>query len=278
MNIKELTQQLINSGIEKNEAETEMKLLLKYFCNYTIKDIILKNKLSQEQIDLLKTKVTERILSKKPIQYIIGKSNFMGLDFIVNPTVLIPRDETELLVRKAVELINRYEFKTVIDVGTGSGCIACMVAKLTGCQVIGVDISNDALGTALDNASNLKLNNRAIFRKSNVFSNVKPGESFDMIVSNPPYIPASQKGNLQVELSFEPETALYTDDIDGTIFYKKILDEAKNVLNRGGYILFELGINQADIVCDYMITSGYKNIEILNDVAGIERVACCQYV
>ena len=147
-----------------------------------------------------------------------------------------------------------------------------MIAKYTDCQIIGLDISKDALNTALDNASKLNLFNKAIFRKSDIFSNVKPGETFDIIISNPPYIPFAQKENIQKEVSFEPETALYTNDDKGLEFYQKIIQDAPNILNKNGYILFELGINQAPYVKQILLDNKFKDIEIINDLAGIERV------
>ena len=159
-----------------------------------------------------------------------------------------------------------------LDVGTGTGCIACMIAKLTGCQVIGLDISNEALNTALDNASRLNLFNKAIFRKSDIFSNVKPGESFDIIVSNPPYIPPCEKNNIQPEVKFDPEKALFTEDAKGLEFYEKITKNAPQILNKGGYLLFELGIGQYQDVKKMMETAGFSEIEIIKDLADIDRV------
>ena len=196
----------------------------------------------------------------------------MGEKFIVNPSVLIPRDETEFLVRKAIEIINENNLKFALDVGTGSGCIACMVAKNCNCQIIGLDISTDALNTALDNASRLNLYNRAIFRKSDIFSNVKPREEFDIIISNPPYIPLSEKRNIQKEVTFDPELALYTSDEKGLEFYEKITKGAPEVLKGKGYLLFELGIGQSKYVKEIMQNNGFKEIEIIKDLSGIERV------
>ena len=196
----------------------------------------------------------------------------MGEKFIVNPSVLIPRDETEILVRKAIDIINENDLKMALDVGTGSGCIACMIAKYTNCQIIGLDISTDALNTALDNASRLNLFNKAIFRKSDIFSNVRDGEKFDIIISNPPYIPIKEKANIQKEVTFDPETALYAKDEDGVEFYKKITEEAPRILNPNGYLAFELGINQANIVSNIMRQNNFTVIEIGKDLAGIERV------
>lgn len=272
MSIQEIIKILTDSGIEENEANVEVKMLLEHFANYGVKDIISGNKLTTEKLELVKEKAELRAKTRQPIQHIIGYADFMGEKFIVNPSVLIPRDETEFIVRKAIEIINKNNFTMALDVGTGSGCIACMIAKYTQCQIIGLDISSDALNTALDNASKLNLFNKAIFRKSNIFSNVKPGESFDIIVSNPPYIPPSEKENIQTEVKFDPEQALFTEDEKGLEFYEKITKDAPRILNKGGYLLFELGIGQSNDVKSIMEKNGFQNIEIIKDLAGIDRV------
>lgn len=273
MTIQDIVKILTDSGIEPNEANIEVKMLIEHFADYSVKDIIMGKKLDANKLNIVKEKAELRAKTRKPIQHIIGFADFMGEKFIVNPSVLIPRDETEILVRKAIEIINKNSFKTALDVGTGSGCIACMIAKHTDCQIIGLDISTDALNTALDNASRLNLFNKAIFRKSDIFSNVKPGESFDIIVSNPPYIPPSQKENIQKEVSFDPEIALYTKDDKGIEFYEKIINDAQKILNENGYLLFELGIGQAELVKNLM-NNKFLEIEIIKDLAGIERVIC----
>ncbi len=272
MSIQEIIKILTDSGIEQNEANVEVKMLLEHFANYGVKDIISGNKLTTEKLELVKEKAELRAKTRQPIQHIIGYADFMGEKFIVNPSVLIPRDETEFLVRKAIEIINKNNFKMALDVGTGSGCIACMIAKYTQCQIIGLDISSDALNTALDNASKLNLFNKAIFRKSNIFSNVKPGESFDIIVSNPPYIPPSEKEKIQTEVKFDPEQALFTGDEKGLEFYEKITKDAPRILNKGGYLLYELGIGQSNDVKSIMEKNGFQNVEIIKDLAGIDRV------
>ena len=238
MSIQEILKILTDSGIEPNEANTEVKMLLEHFANYGVKDIIMGNKLTDEKLGIVKEKAELRAKTRQPIQHIIGFADFMGEKFIVNQSVLIPRDETEILVRKAIEIINENNFKMALDVGTGSGCIACMIAKYTDCQIIGLDISSDALNTALDNASKLNLFNKAIFRKSDVFSNIKDGEKFDIIISNPPYIPPLEKENIQTEVKFDPELALYTTDEKGLEFYEKITKNAPKILNSKGYLLF----------------------------------------
>lgn len=270
-NLQEIVKILTDSGIEPNEAAVEVKLLIENFANYGYKDIILGKKLTAEKIELVREKAELRAKTRMPIQHIIGFADFMGQKFIVNENVLIPRDETEILVRKAVDLINENNFKTALDVGTGSGIIACMTAMFTDCQIIGLDVSSDALNTALDNASKLNLFNKAIFRKSDVFSNVKPGETFDIIISNPPYIPPGQMADIQKEVKFDPQIALFTKDEKGLEFYEKITQGAPAILNNGGWLLFELGIGQAQDVKDLM-QKDFQEIEIIKDLAGIERV------
>ena len=274
--IQDIVKILTESGIEPNEANIEVKMLIEHFCGYTAADIIMGKKLDSEKLKIVEEKAKLRARTRQPIQHIIGFADFMGEKFIVNPSVLIPRDETEILVRKAIELINQNGFKMALDVGTGSGCIACMIAKYTDCQIIGLDISKDALNTALDNASRLNLFNKAIFRKSDVFSNVKPGESFDIIVSNPPYIPPQEKSSIQTEVKFDPEIALFTSDPNGLEFYEKITKDAPKILKPQGWLLYELGMGQSGEVKQLMEQNGFKNIEIIKDLAGIERVICGQ--
>lgn len=273
MNIKQIEKILTDAGIELSEAKIETKLLVKHFLGINEVDLTLNSEFASSDVVLEKAQLRAR--TRAPIQHIIGSSYFMGEDFIVNENVLIPRDETEILVRKAVEIISQNEFKKVLDIGTGSGCIACMIAKLTQAQVIGVDISTEALQVALDNSSKLGLFNKAIFRKSDIFSNVK--EKFDMIISNPPYIPVNEKKNLQVEVAFEPDLALFAQDAEGIGFYKKIIAQAPEFLNQGGYLMFELGINQVDFVKSLMEEKGFEDIAIEKDLAYIERVIYGRY-
>ncbi len=274
--MRDIVKILTDSGIEPNEAEIEVKMLLEHFAQYGVKDILLGNKPDTEKMKTVREKAVQRAKTRMPIQHITGFADFMGEKFIVNPSVLIPRDETEILVRKAVDIIKENNLKTALDIGTGSGCIACMIAKHTECRVIGLDISKEALNTALDNASRLNLFNKAIFRKSDIFSNVKDDEKFDIIVSNPPYIPAALKNDIQKEVRFEPDIALYASDEKGIEFYKKITENAHKFLNKNGYIIFELGQNQSKFVAEILNSCGFKDLSITKDLAGIDRVICAR--
>lgn len=270
MNIKQLENILTNGGIEESEAKREARMLVEHFLSLKEVDLIINEEFEEREDLLLAANL--RVSNRIPIQHIIGKAFFMGEYFIVNKNVLIPRDETELLVRRAIEIINKNNYKKVLDIGTGSGCIACMIAKNTDAQVIGVDISTDALQIALDNSSKLDLFNKAIFRKSDIFSKIHNDEKFDLIVSNPPYIPINEKSNLQKEVSFEPDSALFSYDEKGIDFYDKIIKQSLGFLNECGYLMFELGISQADLVKSLMQEQGFKDICIEKDLANIDRV------
>jgi len=272
MLISDIVKILTDAGIEQNEANIEVRLLIEHFAGFSAIDLITGKKLTDEKLKLVEEKARLRAQTRQPIQYIIGLADFMGEKFNVNPSVLIPRDETELLVRKAVEIINKNDFKQALDIGTGSGCIACMIAKLTGCWVLGVDISSDAIKTAFSNMEKLELFNRAVFRKSDIFSQIRADETFDIIISNPPYINPSLRAGIQKEVTFEPEQALYTKDEKGLEFYRKITQDAPAFLNKNGYIMFELGQGQAFDAAQIMQKAGFKNIQVLKDLANIERV------
>lgn len=268
MNIRMIIKLLTDAGIEENEAKYEVKMLLEHFCHYTENDKLRGVELNQEQIDLLKSKVEERIKTRKPVQYIIGESYFMGEFFRVTPDVLIPRDETEILVTRAIEIIRKENFQEVLDIGTGSGCIACTIAKQTDAVVLGVDISSDALRVALDNVTKLGINNRAVFRKSDLYSKVREEEKFDMIISNPPYIPYGTE--LSEEVRHEPDLALFAEE-DGLAIYRKIIEKAPQYLKPKGYIMFELGVNESESVAG-MLSEHFTDIVIEKDLAGIDRV------
>ena len=267
MNIQEIVKILMDSGIEPNEAAAEVKILIEHFCDYGVKDIIMERPLDYEKLKIVKEKAELRAKTKQPIQYITRNAYFMGGKYKVTADVLIPRDETELTVRHAVEIIKKNKLKNVLEVGTGSGCIACSIARLAGCSITACDISDNALKIAQENAACLGIDT-VKFIQSDLFSKIPEEECFDMIISNPPYIP---KGTLlQQEVMFEPEIALFTDDESGTEYHKKIIEHGKNHLNKGGYIVFELGINQADIVKKYF--NEFHEITVLKDLAGIDRV------
>ncbi|HHV58842.1 MAG TPA: peptide chain release factor N(5)-glutamine methyltransferase [Clostridiaceae bacterium] len=212
--------------------------------------------------------------SGKPLQYITGVNEFMSLPILVTPDVLIPRPETEILVEKVIAYLKKInEPKTnILDMGTGSGCIAVSIARyVENCFVTAVDISSDALSIAYFNAMDLGFTDRISFIKSNLFEKVEKTQYFDVIVSNPPYIPSCEIESLQREVrDYEPEIAL-DGGADGLFYYKRIIDESPKFLKPGGMLAFEVGINEALAVVDFM-KKMFCNIEIEKDLAGIDRV------
>lgn len=269
----DLVKAYLDKGFDTETAFAEIDFAVEMISGLTPKDLIIGIMPSPKDIKELYEVIKRRLDTREPIAQILGASYFMGKKFEVSKDTLIPRPETELLVKKSVELINRHDFKQALDIGTGTGCIACMCAKLTKAQVLGVDISNGALKIALNNAMHLDLMNRALFRKSDLFAKIREEEKFDIIISNPPYIPPQEKPHLQAEVrEYEPETALFTIDDKGIEFYEKIISQAPAYLNEGGYLIFELGVSQAPLVKDIMAKHGFSDIEIYTDVSGIERV------
>ncbi len=259
------------------EYKKEAKLIILETSKQTIEEIIITSKVNNEE-EILK-KASLRAETKKPVQYILGCQDFMGDRYIVNENVLIPRDETEILVNCAYNLIkDKNEKIDILDIGTGSGCISCALAKKLinkNIEILAVDKSIEALEVAIENISKLDLIRKIIIRKSDLFSKIRDFEKFDLIISNPPYIPKSQKNNLQKELEFEPYDALFTDDEEGVEFYQKIINQAPAYLKKGGYLAFEVGINQYKSIIS-MFEEGFQDIEIIKDLAGIERVICAK--
>lgn len=250
------------------QAEAEISLLLDII-GFSKKDFLLGHDLSSEHLEKINFLIEKRISEKIPMQYLVGYSYFMGEKFQVDDNVLIPRPETELLV----EAVSKLQAKKILDIGTGTGCIAIMLQKITGMVVFASDISEKALEVANINATNLGA--KVEFIHSDLFSNISG--KFDVIVSNPPYIPRSELPNLQVEVALrEPHLALFASDEKGIEFYEKIIEQSKNYLNKHGYLAFEVGIDQSKNVSQIFEQNGFCNIQILKDFSGIERILIAQ--
>lgn len=270
----DLIKMLINAGIDSNEAKAEVELILEFVLSKTKEELLFINEFSDEKIlDI----VNERIKTKKPVQYLIGFAPFMGEKFIVNENVLIPRTDTEILVDETVKTALDIKDETIkiLDIGTGSGIIACMCAKKLieknrKVEIIGVDISLNALNVAIDNMKKLNLTRSVMFRKSDLFSNVK--EKFHIIVSNPPYIPKKEYETIQKEVKFEPYEALFVEDEKGIYYYDLIIKEAKSRLFDGGYLLFEIMKGQFDYIKELLEKTDFKDIKGFFDIQGIKRV------
>lgn len=274
MSIVEIVKILTSAGIEQSEANAEVKMLIEHFCGYSAVDIVMGKRLDEGKLSIVKEKAQLRARTRMPIQQILGYAYFMGDKFKVSKDTLIPRDETEILARKAIDVINKNNLKSALDIGTGTGILACTIAKYTLSKSTALDVSDNALKIAEENIKNLDLSEKVKTLKSNLFEKVS--EKYDLIVSNPPYIPLSEKATIQKEVTFDPDLALYTKDEKGLEFYEKISKNAKNYLNKNGYLLFEMGLGQSEDIKQTLEQEGYKNIQIEKDLTGIDRVIIAQ--
>lgn len=257
---------LKESGI--SDCKTDAWLLLATVCKIDrnfyymhMNEDITEEQLSEYESVLKKR--TERI----PLQYITGEQEFMGHRFLVNSNVLIPRQDTEVLVEEALKRIR--PGMEVLDLCTGSGCIIISILKnVSKVTAVATDISKQALIVAKENA---KLNGVSVrFETSNLFDGIKG--TFDVIVSNPPYIPTEEITRLMPEVrDFEPYDALDGKE-DGLFFYRKIIWESMEYLNPGGYLMFEIGYDQGEEVSELMERAGYSEIKVVKDLAGLDRV------
>jgi release factor glutamine methyltransferase len=216
------------------------------------------------EFDVLIKKRMERV----PLQYITGEQEFMGLTFRVNSNVLIPRQDTETLVEEALKVVQP-DMK-ILDMCTGSGCVLISILKNAhGVTGMGYDISKQAIIVAKENAKNHDV--PAVFERSNLFEDVVE-EQFDMIVSNPPYIPTGEIATLMPEVAdFEPHIALDGKE-DGLFFYGKILEQSTEYLKPEGYLLFEIGYDQGEAVSSMLREAGFAEVSVIKDLAGNDRV------
>ncbi len=259
-------EELILAKIE--EAVLDARLLLEEVC-HTDRNYLLvhgENPVLEEQKQAYAAFIEQR---KKhiPIQHIIGYQEFMGLRFKVSPDVLIPRQDTEVLVEEVMRYL--HDGMRILDMCTGSGCILLSLLHYSNdCEGVGCDISEKALAVAKENAR--ALNKEAIFIQSDLFDKIDG--KFEIIVSNPPYIPTSVIDTLMPEVKdHEPFGALDGKE-DGLFFYRKIIAKAPEYLHPGGMLFFEIGCEQAEDVSECMREAGYRDITVCKDLAGLDRV------
>ena len=302
-----------NNDFENMEkSEKQLKLLLDKSISYLKKNNIDESKLIAEIVFshvlntdrmMLFTKYRDEIENEKiekiryfiqkigrekfPVQYLLNEQEFYGRKFYVDKGVLIPRQDTEILVEKMIEILKNNILKNkdleknlkihpkILDIGVGSGIIGITAAlEIKDSYVLGVDISEKALETAKKNKELLKVSNIK-FLKSNLFENIE-FKQFDMIVSNPPYISLNEAGIMSDDtLLHEPSEALFAEN-DGLYFYYEICQKAPDYLADFGYLLFEIGYKQGKNVAEIMTSSGFKNVEVIKDLAGLDRVVVGQ--
>ena len=279
--------QLLSFGksiLKENKVEQyalDCELIMMFVTGFSKVKLFTENNymLSEKEKDSFLNLIDTRA-NGKPIQYILGKCEFMSLPFYVNENVLIPRNDTEILVEEILNYIkNKQDVETIFDMCTGSGCIPISILKLTenvskNIFAYASDISEKALETAVENAKLNGVEKRIEFIKSDLFQNIEKNiyGKVDIFISNPPYIKTKEIDTLMREVkNFEPKNALDGGN-DGLDFYKNIVQEANVFLKHGGILAFEIGFDQALSVSMLMKDKGFSNIKIIKDLAGLDRV------
>ncbi|PJJ11091.1 release factor glutamine methyltransferase [Flavobacterium sp. 1] len=279
MKIKEYRIQFIEalaSIYGEGEAESFFYLILEEKQQLKRIDLALHPDLffSEDEITVWNS-ILEQLKLEIPIQYLLGKTSFYGLDFEVNENVLIPRPETEELVDWIVFNIRKSERSKnlkILDIGTGSGCIAISLAKnFPNAQIFAIDVSEKALSTAKKNAERNEV--EVAFISQNILETLDLGQEFDIIVSNPPYVRNLEKEEIKKNvLDNEPHLALFVEDDDALIFYRKIAELAQKNLSNSGQLYFEINQYLGKEMIDLLEGMDFKNIELRKDIYGNERM------
>lgn len=266
---------LAAAGIE--EAALDARLLLEHVCHTNRNDLLVHGErpVEPEQAEQYRNCIEERG-KRIPLQHLTGEQDFMGLSFKVNEHVLIPRQDTEILVEEVLKEL--HDGMSILDMCTGSGCILISLLHYSnGCQGVGADISEEALAVARENAEKLTDGGcEVVFCRSDLFENITG--KYDVIVSNPPYIRSDVIPTLMPEVKdHEPMQALDGTG-DGLYFYSRIVSESREHLMRGGRLYFEIGHDQATEVSEMMRSAGFIEVEVVKDYAGLDRVVFGTYI
>lgn len=250
------------------EAQLDARLLLEEICGTDHNTLLCHGdrEVSEKEEEQYRKAIEQRA-QHVPLQHILGYQDFMGLRFHVNEHVLIPRQDTEILVEEAMRYL--HDGMRILDLCTGSGCILLSLLHYSNdCEGVGVDISQEALQVAAQNAELLGI--KADFLKSDLYEKVTG--KFDLLVSNPPYIERKVIPTLMEEVrEYDPYIALDGGE-DGLDFYRRIIGGAQDYLKRGGQILMEIGSGQAQAVSELLREAGFKEIDVCRDFAGLDRV------
>ena len=236
-----------------------------------------ERELTPEETSRYQATIRERA-SGKPSQYITGHQEFWGLDLLVSPAVLIPRPETEHVVETVLELARRLERPRIVDVGTGSGCIALALAtELPDAEITALDISPEALAIAKANAARLQLASRIRFERSDLLENARSAGqsgSFDFVVSNPPYVPENEPEKVQREVrEFEPRVAVFAGP-EGMTAYERLIPQAAQALAHGGWLVVEIGFSIEQPVRNLL--TDWAEVRVTTDLQGIPRVVAAK--
>ena len=270
------------------DARIDARLLLEFVCGTSQHDLLLhgNRKVDETELEIYKECIAKRS-ERIPLQHITGEQSFMGFDFAVNEHVLIPRQDTELLVEEALKVLK--PGMRVLDMCTGSGCILLSLLALSeGCEGVGADISKEALQVACQNhlgvSEQCGKELAVTFVESDLFAAWKgayadagDGHAFDVIVSNPPYIASAVIETLEPEVRLHEPIGALDGTADGLFFYRKIVTDCKAFLKKGGALLFEIGYDQGVAVSALMKEAGFTGVTVKQDYAGLDRVVCGCY-
>jgi len=268
-------EKLNNAGIEASTHEAGVILCHAIKVNRAFLYAHPERVLNEEEVRSV-LDIIEKRCQRIPLQQLLGVQEFMSLPFKVNGNVLIPRQDTEILVETVISHCQKVPgSKRIADMGTGSGAIAVSLARyITDAQVTAVDISEKALSIARENAAQNNVQDKITFVRSDLYENLGNEKVYDVIVSNPPYIPTEDIKGLEPEVkNYEPMLAL-DGGTDGLDFYRKITEGAKEILGENGFIAYEVGIYQAASVANILNKNGFSDIRIIKDLSGLERVVC----
>lgn len=266
---KKVCASLKTAGIESPEFEAQC--LIKKVLGLDRTSLIVHGDSKVDDIKSNKLdELVKRRINREPLQYILGKWSFCGFEFEVGEGVLIPRDDTEVVLNLCLDFLKNRQSKKVLDLCAGSGAISVAVEKLANADVTGIELSDKAFEYFL---KNINLNNSSVKPvKGDILKCYKDfyDNEFDLIVSNPPYIRSGDIPSLQIEVRKEPAMAL-DGGADGFDFYRAIIEYWYTKLKNGGALAFELGENQAEPVKTLMKSKGFKNITVMNDLGGVQR-------
>ena len=278
-NYKELFKTELLPIYDEQELDSFFYIILEKLHGLKRIDLALNPETVMDGIHLKQWKnIVSDLKNHKPIQYILGETEFYGLRFEVNENTLIPRQETEELVELIIveSRKSKVELPIILDIGTGSGCIAVSLVKnLPTAEVFAIDISEKALATAKKNA---EINNTNVtFLLKNILETTALEKQFDIIVSNPPYVRNLEKAEIKPNvLEFEPHLALFVEDTDALLFYRKIGKLARKNLNPNGKLYFEINQYLGKETVQLLEELGFQNVELKKDIYGNDRMICCQ--
>ncbi len=262
-------------------GDEELALITRYVlefvlkCNKTALDAGMHERITESDLVTI-IKIVKRLSRHEPIQYVLGEADFYGMKFLVNPSVLIPRPETEELVQEVIKAVkNSGSSAKILDIGTGSACIpVCIKQQLPLCEVFAMDVSEAALEVAKENARRNKTSIH--FFSANILEQVDnsyPFQQLDVVVSNPPYITKAEAKEMEKRvLNFEPHLALFVEKEDPLQFYKHITDFSITYLKKGGLLFFELNATYANQVVELLNNEGFRAVELINDLSGKPRI------